>query len=99
MQYATVVYPNQSGSKFDFDYYMKKHIPMVEALLNTSIAVSKGIATLNGTPVAFVCIARIRINGLEEFSAAFAKHGAQIMEDIPNYTDIQPSVQIDEVLA
>ena len=99
MLYVMVLYPNQSGSKFDFDYYMKKHIPMVESLLNTSIAVSKGIATPNGTPIAFVCTARMRINSLEEFSTAFAKHGAQITGDIPNYTDIQPSVQIDEVLA
>ena len=99
MQHVIVMYPNQSGARFDFDYYMKKHIPMVENLLHTNIAVSKGIATLSGAPIAFVCTARIRINSVEEFSAAFAKHGAQIMGDIPNYTDIPPWLQIDEVLA
>jgi len=27
-----------------------------------------------------------------------AQHGAQIMGDIPNYTNIEPLIQIDEVL-
>jgi len=98
MPYATVTYPNQSGRKFDFDYYMKKHIPMVADLLHTTIEVSKGVATPTGAPAPVVCTARIHINSLEEFSAAMAKHGPQIMGDIPNYTSIQPVLQIDEVL-
>jgi hypothetical protein len=29
MQRVTVIYPNKTDAKFDFDYYMKKHIPFV----------------------------------------------------------------------
>jgi len=28
-----------------------------------------------------------------------AQHGAKIMGDIPNYTNIEPQIQMDEVLA
>jgi uncharacterized protein (TIGR02118 family) len=32
-----------------------------------------------------------------EFQAAFAPHAAAIMADIPNYTNIQPVIQVSEV--
>jgi uncharacterized protein (TIGR02118 family) len=93
-----VLYPNRDDVKFDFDYYMTKHIPMVARLLDTTIEVSKGIATPAGTAVPFLYTARIRVNSLEQYEAAMARHGAQIIGDIPNYCNAQPTVQIDEVL-
>jgi uncharacterized protein (TIGR02118 family) len=33
----------------------------------------------------------------EAFQAAFAPHAQAIMADIPNYTNIQPAIQISEV--
>lgn len=33
-------------------------------------------------------------------SVAYPKqHGAEIMGDIPNFTNIQPTIQVDEVVA
>jgi uncharacterized protein (TIGR02118 family) len=32
-----------------------------------------------------------------DFQAAFGPHADAIMADIPNYTDIQPTIQISEV--
>ncbi len=98
MQFATVTYPSKDGATFDFDYYMKTHIPMVCGLLGTSIEVVKGISPTPDAAPAFVCVARIRITSAEEFLLAMVKHGTQIMQDIPNYTNITPVVQIDEVL-
>ncbi len=79
MQFATVTYPSKDGAKFDFDYYMKTHIPLVCGLLGTSIEVCKGTSAMPGDPPAFVCVARIKISGPEEFALAMAKHGAQII--------------------
>jgi hypothetical protein len=42
--------------------------------------------------------ASIHINSIEEFQTMFAKHGAEIMADIPNYTNVEPAIQSDEVL-
>jgi uncharacterized protein (TIGR02118 family) len=99
MHYVTVLYPNRDGMRFDFDYYMRTHIPMVARLLDTTIEVSKGIGTPTGTPAPFLYAARIRLRSLDEYQAAMARHGAQIIGDIPNYTDVEPSVQMDEVVS
>ena len=32
------------------------------------------------------------------FQAAFMAHSAEFMADVPNYTNIQPSIQISEVV-
>jgi uncharacterized protein (TIGR02118 family) len=98
MHYATVLYPNREGVKFDFDYYLKKHVPMVGQLLGCAIDICKGVGTPAGGPPAFICIARIEVKSLESFQAAMATHGLQILGDVPNYTNIQPVVQIDELV-
>ncbi len=36
-------------------------------------------------------------DSVEEFQTAFTPHAAEIMADIPNYTNIQPVIQISEV--
>jgi uncharacterized protein (TIGR02118 family) len=99
MYYVTVLYPNREGMRFDFDYYMSRHIPMVARLLSTTVEVTRGVGTPTGTPAAFLYAARIRVRSLDEYQAAIAQHGAQIIGDIPNYTDVQPNVQIDEIVS
>ena len=98
MQRVTVLYPNGADTKFDFDYYLGKHVPWVAGLVGQKIEVRRGIASLTGSPAAFVCVAAIFINSMEEFQAIFAKHGAEILADIPNYTNSTPVVQFDDVL-
>jgi uncharacterized protein (TIGR02118 family) len=39
----------------------------------------------------------IHCDSAEAFQAAFAPHAQEIMGDIPNYTDIDPTIQISEV--
>jgi uncharacterized protein (TIGR02118 family) len=36
-------------------------------------------------------------DSVADFQAAFGPHAAAIKADIPNYTDIQPTIQINEV--
>ncbi|MGA8764657.1 MAG: EthD family reductase [Candidatus Sulfotelmatobacter sp.] len=98
MQRVTVVYPNKTDAKFDFDYYMTKHIPFVAGLVGKSIEIRRGISTATGSPAAFVCMATIPIDSVAAFQAIFAQHGAEILADIPNYTNIEPIVQFDEIL-
>ena len=98
MKHVTVIYPSKHGAKFDFEYYLSKHIPMVAGLLGARIEVSRGIGTPDGTPLAFLCAARICIHSVEEYAAALDKHGAKILGDVPNYTNITPIVQLEEVI-
>ena len=99
MTRVTVIYPRKDDAKFDFDYYTSKHIPFVTKLLGKKIEVRWGISSVNGAPPAFVCVATISIDSVEEFQTLFSQHGAQILADIPNYTNVEPIVQFDEILA
>ena|SRR5579864_7154952 len=99
MQRVTVLYPNKDGAQFNFDYYMKKHIPWVAGLVGKNIEVRRGISSATGAPPPFVCLATIQVSSISEFQTVFAKHGAEILADIPNYTNIEPFVQFDDILA
>ena|SRR5690348_5451645 len=97
MNCATVLYPNKEGARFDVDYYLNTHIPMVSSLLGYSIEVRRGVSSMSG-PARFLCVATIWVNSLDEFQSLMAKHGPQILGDVPNYTDIQPMLELQEVL-
>jgi hypothetical protein len=44
-------------------------------------------------------MAYLRFNSAEALQKALVKHGAEIMGDFPNYTKIEPIMQVNEVLA
>jgi uncharacterized protein (TIGR02118 family) len=101
MYCLSVAYPRKDGARFDFSYYAKKHIPMVAGFLGTNAIkteIRKGVASPDGSPASFTCLANIWITSVEDFQATLAKHGPAIMGDIPNHTDIQPILQVDEVV-
>ena len=98
---VSVFYPNNNGSKFNMDYYCKSHIPMVQQKLG---AVCKGVAVEHGlsgatpgSPPAFVAMGHLYFDTAEAFETAFGPHAQEIMADIPNYTDIPPTLQISDV--
>jgi uncharacterized protein (TIGR02118 family) len=99
---VTVLYPAQEGTHFDHEYYRTKHMPMVRqslggALLRTSI--EKGIGTVEpGKPPPFMASCHLEFESTEAFGAAFGPHATVIMADIPNYTNVQPVVQIAEIV-
>ncbi len=53
--------------------------------------------TAPGTPAPFVAMGHLHFDSLEALQAAFEQHAAEIMADIPNYTEIAPVMQISEV--
>ena len=100
---VTVMYPNEEGKKFDMDYYVNKHIPMVAGLLTPSGLirgeVEKGISgTDPNSPPMYVAVGCLYFSDGEEVHAAFSTHGRAIMGDIPNYTDIKPQFLIGETV-
>ena len=51
-----------------------------------------------GSPAPFVCIGHVYFNSLDEFQSAMKAHGRELFADVPNFTDIQPQIQISEIL-
>ena len=98
-----VLYPNKEGSKFNHDYYVNRHIKLVNEKLKpmgmTKVEIDKGIGSMApGSPPPYVAIMYMTFNSIEEFQKALAAHNDELSADIPNYTDIQPQVQISEVV-
>jgi uncharacterized protein (TIGR02118 family) len=50
-----------------------------------------------GSRPAYVAMGHLYFDSAEAFQTAFGPHAQTIMADIPNYTDIQPTIQISEV--
>jgi uncharacterized protein (TIGR02118 family) len=94
-----VFYPQ--SKKFDWDYYINKHTPLVQSRLSPAIKkvdIEKGVAGgAPGTSATYQCVCNLHFDSVEAFQAAFGPHAGEIMGDIPNYTDAQPVVQISEV--
>ncbi len=102
MTHVTVLYPAEQGRRFDLDYYMSKHIPMFRERMGAAmkqISVEKGTrGGMPGSPAPFVAVLHTSFDSAEAFAAAFAPHAAEIMADVPKYTDIQPVLLLSEDL-
>lgn len=99
---VTILYPNSEGKTFDMDYYSTKHMPMVAELLGDALVkfeIDKGMG--GRTPsesIPYLAIGYLYFNQLSDYQNAFGPVAANITGDIPNYTNIQPVVQVSEVL-
>ena len=98
---VTVLYPNGEGNIFDMKYYLANHIPLVRRLSGAAlkkVEVEEGIAGLAaGTPPAYLAMGHLFFESIAAFQSAFELHAAEIMGDIPNYTNTQPTIQISDV--
>jgi uncharacterized protein (TIGR02118 family) len=97
MYWVTILYPNKEGAKFDFNYYVNKHIPLTSMVFGHGIQILKGVASPLG-PAPFLCTCRIPTKSLEEFVAKMNEQGAALTADIPNYTNVEAVIQFEEVL-
>lgn len=99
---VTVLFPNEEGVKFDFDYWRGKHLENVASLIgDTQLTVeqSRGLGGLNPEdPMPYVAVANMLFDSMEELQSLMAKAGEELMADIPNFTNVMPVVQISEVL-
>ena len=98
---VSIMYPPTPSGRFDMSYYIDSHMPMVKGKIGqscTGFTVESGLASgAPGSPAPYAVIGSLLIDSLEVFGSVMAQDGAEIMGDIPNYTDSQPVMQISEV--
>ena len=98
---VNVLYPNNPGASFDMNYYLSKHMPMVQQKLGAALkgmTVDHGVSgALPGTDAAHRVIASLLFDSMEAFQNAFLPEAAEIQGDIPRYTNIAPVIQVSEV--
>jgi uncharacterized protein (TIGR02118 family) len=100
----SILYPNTTGARFDVPYYIERHMPRSIQLLSAhpgfrGVSVEKGISGAEpNSPPAYVAMCHFLFESVEAFMAAFLPHAPELQDDIPNYTNISPLIQINEVL-
>jgi uncharacterized protein (TIGR02118 family) len=99
---VSVMYPNQPDVNFDFRYYLTVHIPLVKNLLGHNlrdVVVERGVQSANdGRGSAFVALGHLVFDSYNEFVEAFQPQATHIFADIPNYSNVQPVIQISEAV-
>jgi uncharacterized protein (TIGR02118 family) len=104
MVVCSIIYPNQAGARFDFDYYLGKHIPLVTGVLSAhpgyrGVRVERGLTgSPPGTPAASLAMCHFAFDTVENYRAALLPRADEIRADIANYTDVVPAVQFSDVL-
>ena len=97
-------YPNKDGARFDHQYFQKNHMGKLvndrwSPMGLKQFGVEKGLAGgAPGAPAPYVASAYVVFDSVEAFQKAFAAHGEEIVADIKNYTDLEPIVQVSEIV-
>ena len=104
MTKISILYPNNKQARFDMRYYVDTHMPLSIDLLSVhpgfkAVSVERGIGGAEpGTAATYVAMCHFLFHSIEDFMAAFMPHAARLQGDTPNYTDIKPVIQFNEVL-
>ncbi|HET7500300.1 MAG TPA: EthD family reductase [Kofleriaceae bacterium] len=97
----TVLYPNAPDARFDMKYYVTHHLPLVRdrcAPVCRSIAAEGALEGGDpGSRAPYIAIGHLTFDSLEAFRNAFRTHGAEILADVPNFTNAQPIIQLSEI--
>ena len=92
----SVMYPK--GGKFDYDYYVNKHMKLVHQCLDSfglvKTEVNKGIGD---SP--FMAIGHLVFNTMEDMQKGLQAHDPKFAADLVNFTDVQPQFQVSEIIA
>jgi len=103
MYKVSVMYPNQEGARFDFQYYQTTHMDLVKkhlkpfGLIKTDA--ERGISGGGDQAAPYICIGNLYFESRDGYDMGIAEAGPILREDIPNFTDITPVRQISEILS
>jgi uncharacterized protein (TIGR02118 family) len=86
-----VTYPRGEATTFDADYWTGTHMPLVSSSWNEVVRWEADLGAADGPNYA---VAHIYFDSQESMGAAMA-----VMADIPNYTDVEPAMQVYTVAA
>ncbi|MCC6294859.1 MAG: EthD family reductase [Bryobacterales bacterium] len=99
---VTAFYAHDDQARFDWDYYVNQHLPLVRRLLGEGLLrlqAQKGLQGLAaGMPPLYTAMAHMDFASMEAMNGALLPHVATITADIAHYTSIPLQVQISEIL-
>jgi uncharacterized protein (TIGR02118 family) len=101
---VAILYPNTPGARFDTRFYVEQHMPMSISLLSShpgfrGVSVEIGLGGAEaGTAAAYVAMCHYRFETVEAFLDAFLPYAPVLQGDMAAYTDIEPVIQVNEVV-
>lgn len=97
-----VMYPNQGERRFDLDYYREQHLPLVKEKYSPyglkNIMLDTALSTSGPQAAPYLAIGYLLFDSVEQFMRAYKAEGAEVMEDLANFTEIEPVVQISHCM-
>jgi uncharacterized protein (TIGR02118 family) len=98
---VNVLYPNKDDAKFDMDYYLASHIPMLKRVLGSALkgcVVEQGLGGREpGTKAEFAVLCHLRFDSVESYQQAMGPVADQVRDDVANYASEAPIVQLSDV--
>jgi len=97
----TIVYQNGSDVRFNFDYYVNTHMPLIMRLYGKSIRsfeLRRGQPGADGAAPPYVATITIWIADPAAFDAAAAEHQAGLRADVPKFTNAVLIAQRDKIV-
>ena len=102
MVIVSVMYPAADGASFDIDYYLKTHVPMAGTRWKDcglrEAKVLRGSSAPGGGAPPYLITTLLTFDSAAAFETALERHGQEIIGDLPNFTNIQPVIQVNDVL-
>jgi len=99
---VSVLYPGGDGKTFNMDYYCQKHMPMAKELMGAALkgaTVEQGLAGgAPNSPATYVAMTSLYFESIEAFQNSFGPHMDAFSADVPNFTNIEPVIQISDMV-
>jgi uncharacterized protein (TIGR02118 family) len=100
MKCITVLYPAKDNEQFDFEFYRRRHIPLIEDILGKSLhglEVRRGQRAPDGSPPTYIAVISVWIADWPAYERAMAERAQELVDEVPLFTKVMPIIQTDEV--
>ena len=101
MKCITILYPAKDNDGFDFEFYLRRHVPLIKDILGASLhrlEIRKGASAQDGGAPTYTCVISIWIADWPAYEKAIAARASELIAEVPLFTKVMPLIQIDEVI-
>lgn len=97
---VSVFYPNKDGARFDAGYYKATHAKLASDIWNPErVDLVEGVPGPDGSPSPYALVAHFHFASPEALGQAMANPRlGELQADVPNFTDIAPTLMIGKAL-
>jgi uncharacterized protein (TIGR02118 family) len=98
---VSVLYPFSDGARFDMDFFLRQHMPLVDDVWGSALIKREVDAGLSGpgrgTNPTYVAMAHLYFESIESFLGAIGPRNQELEKEAARFTDIKPIIQVSEV--